>query len=285
MKERWLVISNCQTVGLGNSLSLLCPQVEVDTCDIWQFHSEADHWKAKIAAYDHLITIPENQSDGLVNFDAFTNVTRVPGFRFRGGHPDVTYIKCGETVVKGPMDGYHSVIVFAAFKKGLSEAEARSLFTLKSYERAGFFSIWESEKRVLFDSFESVGFNIRADFVNWMRSGGFMHTVNHPRINAVYDVATHVARKLQTVAIVKCGIKPHDNLTVGPIYPVYPEIAERYGLAHGSYCFKQTGSYKVIDLEEFIAGSYSVYGNFNIEDLHTGNHHYEMVLKLIEEGI
>jgi hypothetical protein len=285
MKERWLVVSNCQTVGLGNSLSLLCPQVEVDTCDIWQFRSEAEHWEAAIAGYDHLITLPENQNNGLVNFPAFPNVTRVPGIKFRGCHPDLAYVESGETLVKGPMDAYHSVIVLAAFKKGLSEVKARSLFTLDFYERAGFFSIWESEKMSLFESFESVGLNIQADFVKWVRSGDFMYSVNHPRINAVYDVATHIARKLKNEAIVECGIKPHDNLAAGPIYPVYPEIAERYGLGLGSYYFKPVGAYRVIDLDEFIAGSYTVYRNFRIEDLRTGNPHYDTAVKLIAEGI
>lgn len=285
MKEKWLVISNCQTVGLGNSLSLLCPDVEVATCDIWKFSANIEQWKTRLSDYDQLIALPEDQSAGLVDLSAYTNVTRVPGFRFRGCHPDVTYVKCGETVVKGPMDGYHSAIVLAAFKQGLTEAHTRSLFTLDFYDSAGFFSIWEAEKKELFDCFDLVDLDIRADFVRWMRSGGFMHTVNHPRINAVYDVAIHVARKLYNGALVECGIRPHDNLTVGPIYPVYPEIAEHYGLSAGSYYFKPVGTYKVITIEEFIAGSYSVYRNFTASDLLAGNSRYERAMELIAEGL
>jgi len=284
MKERWLVVSNCQTVGLGNSLSLLCPEVEVDACDLWQFSADAERWNAAIAGYDQLITIPANQNNGLVDFSAFSNVTLVPGIRFRGFHPDLTYIENGKALVKGPIDTYHSVIVFAAFRQGLPEAEAHSLFNMGIYEKAGFFSIWESEKKALFNSFDAVGINIRANFVTWMRSGGFMHTVNHPRINAVYDVATHIARKLKDGSIVETGIKPHDNLTAGPIFPIYPEIAEHYGVGTGSYYFKPLGTYRVIDLEEFIAASYSVYRELDIEDLSIGNPHYEMVSRLIAEG-
>jgi Polysaccharide biosynthesis enzyme WcbI len=281
MKKRWLVIFNCQSSGLGNSLSLLCPQADIDICDLVRFRADADHWKTKISDYDHLIVIPEIQKQGIMDFSSLPNVTWVPGVYFRGFHPDLSYVTCGATQVKGPLDDYHSIIIFAAFKQGLDEVQTRRLFAHDFYEKAGFFSIWEAERNALFERFESYGINIRANFVGWMRNGGFMHSINHARINVVYDIATIVAKKLVDGAIVEGGIIPHDHLKLGPIYPIFPEIAERYAAGRGSYQFKPSGGYKLLNLNEFIDASFEVYKNFKIEDLQAGNPHYAVAVKLI----
>ena len=263
----------------------MCPDVDVESCDFWKFKSDADHWQSVIDNYEQLIVIPEAQGLGVVDFSILPNVTWVPGFSFCGFHPDLSYVAHGNTAVKSPMDDYHSIIIFAAFNKGLSESETHRLFCANFYDKLGFFSIWESEKKALFESFDSVGLNIRANFVQWMRSGCFMYTTNHPRINAIYDVANLVAVKIKKREIINCGIIPHDNLTVAPIFPVYPEIAERYGLSPGSYFFKSFFSYRVFDLDEFIEGSFKVYRNYNSGDLRAGNPFYNNAIKLITEGV
>jgi hypothetical protein len=285
MKKRWLVISNCQTTGLGNSLSLLCPDVDVVTCDIWRFQAEADHWKREVGGFDHLIVNPEIQALGVVDFYGFPAVTWIPSFNFRGFHPDMSNVFCNGVSVKSPMDDYHSVLVFAAFKNGLSEAQARQLFSVDVYEQVGFFGIWESEKKALVARFEELGLDIRFDFVRWMRDGGFMHSMNHPRINAVYDLAEKIAKRLQSGVTTDTGIKPHDNLMAGPIYPIYPEVAERYGVGGGSYSFKPAGSYRVLSLEQFIDGCYRVYFDFNRDDLKANNPHYDVVATYIAETV
>ena len=54
------------------------------------------------------------------------------------------------------------------------------------------------------------------------------------------------------------GVAPHDNLLNGPIFPIYPEIAESLSVP-GSYAFKVPGDYRLIDLKQFIIGSFEAY--------------------------
>jgi hypothetical protein len=283
MREKWLVVSNCQTVGLGNCLALLCPQVDIETCDIWKFRAEQATWMSRINEYRHLIFNPELQEMGLLNSVSMANVTFVPGFDFRGFHPDLAYVTRNDVVIKSAMDDYHSLIIAVAYRKGLKQDAVKHLFSASIYEKLGFFSIWESEKKILIERFAAFGLNVRAEFVKWMREGGFMHSKNHPKIGALYDVAAKVAKKLQGEASVETGIRPHDNLIVAPIYPVYPEIAERFGVKTGSLFFKGFDSYTPFHLDEFIESSYEVYSKYPLEELEVHSPHYEKAMSLVWE--
>lgn len=284
MREKWLVVSNCQTMGLGNCLSLLCPDVDIETCDVWRFRAESGEWISRLSEYRHLILNPELQEMGLIDSGSTANVTFVPGFDFRGFHPDLAYVTRDGVVVKSAMDDYHSLIIATAYRRGVSEDAAKKLFTTGVYEKLGFFSIWEAEKKLLIDRFSTYGLNVRGEFVKWMREGGFMHTKNHPKIGAIYDVAAKVARKLQGDRTVEAGIRPHDNLAVAPIFPVYPEIADRYGIKTGSYFFKGFDSYRPFRLDEFISSSYEIYRKYSVEELEVHSPHYEKAMNLVLES-
>jgi hypothetical protein len=284
MPKRWLVISNCQTVGLANCLSLLCPKVNIDTCDIHRFKSETEEWSKQLSDYDELIAIPKVQTLGFNDFSERSNVTYLPVLIFRGFHPDLTYVVCNDKVIKGPMDDYHSIVVFLAYKLGLSESQACQLFSARPYKKVDLPSIWETEKQTLFQSFRDHGFEITRDFIKWIRDGSFMHSVNHPKIGALYDIAKLVAEKLGAETIANSLIRPHDNLLVGPIWPIYPEIADELALTNGSYLFKTHDSYRLFDLNEFIAGSYSSYRAYHADDLHAKwNPYYDLAAKTIQE--
>jgi hypothetical protein len=158
------------------------------------------------------------------------------------------------------------------------------LFTAQVYEKLGFFAIWEQEKRAMLESFGAYALDVRSDFVRWMRRGGFMHTKNHPKIEALYDIAIKVAEKLQGGRVVESGIRPHDNLIVAPIFPVYPEIAERYGVDSGSYFFKTFGEYRVFDLDEFISKSYAIYEHYPVDELVVHSPHYDIGMNMTLES-
>jgi hypothetical protein len=281
VKEKWLVISNCQTLGLANCLALLCPHADVDMCDIWLFQDGADTWRTKILEYDQLIINPEIQGLGLVDFSTLSNVIWVPALSFRAFHPDLQNVFHAGQSVKTPMDDYHSVIVFAAYKLGLDEKDTAALFRRDVYEDLGFFSIWDDEKQCLLTSFAKYGLDVRPEFVNWMRQGPFMHSMNHPKIHALYDLAVKVACKIPGAVIVRTDFAPQDNLVAASVYPVYPEIADRYGVGRGSKVFKVAYSYKVISLEEFISGSFSAYRSFEAEDLQGNSPHFDRAIQLI----
>lgn len=92
------------------------------------------------------------------------------------------------------------------------------------------------------------------------------HSVNHPSINMLSDLARLMAQKAG-LPVLDHSLLPHDNLANGPIFPVYAEIAMELGLTNGAYCFKAANQYTTLSLSEFIHGSFQKYGTLRPEAL------------------
>ena len=98
-----------------------------------------------------------------------------------------------------------------------------------------------------------------------------MHVLNHPKAFVIGDIARRLLRE--------SGIDPEpvevedylgDELARDVIWPIYPPIAETYGLT-GSYLFKMKpgqGSFPVLyDLPGFVAKSFALYDRLSFTDL------------------
>ena len=57
--EKWIVLQNCQTVGLANSLKLQFPGADIDAVDIWAYKSGMEKHDAKLDDYSRIIVHPE----------------------------------------------------------------------------------------------------------------------------------------------------------------------------------------------------------------------------------
>jgi hypothetical protein len=155
------------------------------------------------------------------------------------------------------MHAYNSVIVLAAWKAGIPVNKVKTLFTRSIYEAAGYLDIWSDERERLLDNFKRYGLDLTSSFLQWGRYNPFMYSVDHPSIACVYDIAK-TFMVAHGVPVYESHIKPADNLLNGPIFPVYPPIAEACGVK-GSYLFKPQGEYRYFHLEEFIERSYASY--------------------------
>jgi len=226
-------------------------------CDMVHFRKEIGRVALLLRELDCIFVSDEVLGLGLLEFSSFRKVIRVPSINFRGYHPDLCYVSSGERNVKTPLDDYHSILCVAAFKKGLNESSTLSLYNHRIFETAGYFAVWESEKSRLTQTFRDNGYEISPYLRRWTMRGAFMHTVNHPTIECLYDVAAVASAKAGRPPALS-GIRPHDNLCYGPIFPVYDEIGEALGI-EGSYLFKPHGKYTVITLEQFIATSFEIY--------------------------
>lgn len=91
-----------------------------------------------------------------------------------------------------------------------------------------------------------------------------MHSVNHPAIEVVYDIAACLLAREGVDR--RAGVVPHDNLMNGPIYPVFDEIAEHLSIT-GSYLFKLPAQYRCIDLPTFIDQSYDFLEQYRPSDI------------------
>ena len=265
--ERWIVLSACQTLGVANSLSLLNPDVSIEPCDIWRFRNEAAHWAAHLSDYDCIFVNDEVAELGLVDFSQFPRVVRLPAINFAGYHPDLCYVYSAGRTVHTPLGDYHSIIAFAGFMQGLSEADTLALYNARMFEAGGYMDMWGIDKAHLMNLFRHYGYDLSAAFRQWGLREGFMHSVNHPRIECLYDIARAATVKAGRTPL-DSPVRPHDNLRVAEGFPVYPEIAEACGVP-GSYLFKVGGQYRLLTLAQFVTASYDAYAELGAGALET----------------
>lgn len=266
--ERWLVSTNCNTSGLANSFRLMATNVEVvevymESLEKWI--SERDDLDKFSVAFVHPLVLTREQTrDSLAGIA--DRVVAVPHIAFAAYHPDLCYAQSDGTGLRGPLGDYHSAICIAAFKAGLCASDAARLYNYKTYERAGYLDLWELDREALLGDFRAHGLDLSEEFVAWAKRGPFMYSINHPIMTCISDVARKVLVKFDR-SISELQHLPPDNLSFGPWFPVYPEIAECCGVK-GSLSFKVNGKFSLISLEEFIASSYALYSSAGPENVH-----------------
>lgn len=256
-RQRWLLAYNCQVMGLGNCLNLLCDQIEVEYYDPAGFRAQSAALLTRMGEFDRILVAPQLETDLAAHVERGPAAWTVPTITFDAYHPDLCYLMEAGKALKGPMGDYHSLIAYAAFRSGCTAQQARSLFREAVYAELGYMDRWDPARATLLDAFRQRGFPLDARHVGWSRNEPFMYSVNHPRIHCVRDVARSILERAGLEAAYADAL-PHDNLANGPIFPVYPEIASSLSVS-GSYLFKRGGQYSFLRLPEFIDASFELY--------------------------
>src|SRR5471030_2272147 len=114
---KWLVVSNCQTLGLTRCLQLLNAEITFSACDVWELQKQKDTLPAALSSYDKIVLNPECEAFG-VDFSHLENVVRLPTIAFGGFHPDMCLLWDGPTLVNGALGPCHSIVAFAAWRRG-----------------------------------------------------------------------------------------------------------------------------------------------------------------------
>ena len=257
VRERWLLVYNCQVLGLANCLNLLSDEIEVEYHDPHSLRREADDIGKRLSGFDRVLASPRLLEQSPIDLDRHGKAWAVPTISFNAYHPDLCYLQHGGKELKGPLGDYHSLIAYAAFRSGLDVEATLALHRAETYAKLGYFGRWDPARNALLADFRKHGFDLDAPFLEWCRTGAFMYSINHPRIACVRDVARSV--------LARAGIKaqyndalPQDNLANGPIFPIYPEIANRLGV-EGSRMFKMAGAYRFLHLRGFVEESFKLY--------------------------
>lgn len=208
--------------------------------------------------------------------DLAAQIALFPAVRFTAFHPDLCYVIRREPSerVSGPMGPYHSSIAFHAWRAGMSTREALEYFDDETYQALRFHDYWDAARRTLLDEGLAADLPLDALLERWQRSGCFMHTHNHPKISAVADVARAVLeRQGIELPALDPGAFLHDPLAGGEVWPVYPELAKRLGIA-GSYQFKATNGdhelrspVRLLDLETLVEQSFQLYDSYGRDAL------------------
>ncbi|MEJ1120005.1 WcbI family polysaccharide biosynthesis putative acetyltransferase [Phyllobacterium sp. CCNWLW109] len=254
--DNWLLVSNCNTFGLANSLRLLTNGIKIDHADYWSFRNKLDDYKQTLSQYAKVIIHPD--INGLAyDFSALDNLSKIPSIKFDAYHPDLCTVVARGAMLDSPLGPFHSMIVLAAYQAGYDVQTTTALFRRDVFERCGYFTRWEIERDQLLKTFINHGLDISGKFRVWTRGDCFMYGINHSKARPIHDIAQ--------LFLEKCGIEPNctdlvpaDVMTSGACYPVYPEIGEVFGV-RGSYMFKVPQEYKQISLEQFIEQSFGIY--------------------------
>jgi hypothetical protein len=279
---RIAVIGNCQSYGLAYAMKTLDPLADVHHYSaITKSLIDVEQLARVLADYDHVFM--QNFPPGIVRggdwaavHERLGNATRVPSLTFAAFQPDLVYLldpTRGHKALGGPLRPYHSALAVFAFRIGLSLEEASALFNRNVFETVGYLHTWNDAAQALLQDAQTYGLDLSQDLINWARRGVFMYSIVHPK---PYVLAS-LARRLMH----KAGLPiRHDNfedyaiddLARSEIFPVYPEIAELYGVT-GGYLFK-CGNFHVshgvgefLDLPQFLAACYKVYKRSRPEQL------------------
>ncbi|WP_379002557.1 WcbI family polysaccharide biosynthesis putative acetyltransferase [Methylobacterium iners] len=277
------VIGNCQARGVAQAMRLMAPQSPVTfvpMATLRQDYGDADGLARSLSGYDHVFSQffpPDLIPGGFVGLrERDPRLRPFPTIVFPAFHPDMVYAGAVSSLAAlklapSPMGQYHSAIALCAHRLGLSVDQTITLYREDVFLRLGYLDAWDDSVRDLLASAAQVGFSLDQELARWPRRGSFMHVLNHPKAFVIGDIARRLLKE--------SGFDPEpvevedylgDELARDVVWPVYPPIAETYGLT-GSYLFKMKpaeGTFpRLYDLRGFLAQSFSIYDGLTSEAL------------------
>lgn len=273
---RIAVIGNCQARVLSRCLSVLVPKARIDYRPMGRLGKDQHSLEAfagTLERHDLVFTqvfpkgfFPDGGSDELL---ARLPKTRAfPAIVFSAFHPDLVYV--GELdsmvttrLVPSPLHTYHSAIALFAHLRDVPARRIPGLFREEVFAALGYLDAWSHAAAELAASAAAAGFDLSQDLTRWSRQGAFMHAINHPKLTVMADLAARLLREAG-IELASVSVESYlaDELLDDTIWPIYPAVAEIYGL-QGSYLFKRRGKPRdmpvFLDLETFVAQSVAIY--------------------------
>tara|TARA_R110000868_G_scaffold18003_2_gene78270 strand:+ start:19106 stop:21046 length:1941 start_codon:yes stop_codon:yes gene_type:complete len=271
---RLSIISNCQKDSLAVCIDALNHGFEIDTYMIHEVMADLDQLHTILN--DSAFIFAHTPLRSVVPAEMAHKVTYFPNIAFSAYHPDLTFARAcrngGEPeAIFGPLHIYNSAIAVFGYKEGIPLDEILTFYNADSYARLGYFDQWTNARRELLTEGESCGIPLGALFERWSRNQAFMYSSNHPILLVMEDIAREL---LQRIGMFYFPESKHellqDPLKAQPIWPIYPEIAERLGL-RGSTSFKINDPHGAMDMRDFVRNSYEVFSSYSPETMESLN--------------
>jgi polysaccharide biosynthesis acetyltransferase WcbI-like protein len=256
VNRKIVVSSNCQTGGIAAAIAAMLPHDRVVAAPHTGADASRQALRRELDNADVWVTSAERrQIDDLAQHVRDAKVMRVPKIFFRAFHPDTIWVRGPDgTRVPSPAGRMHSAIVVWGWRHALERIEIQRRFTASAFDALGYTSTWNAEVERLRLATDDTVVDF-ADFFLGLRHGPpFMHTVNHPTLRLLVDLARPVARELgadeSDLAIPWHNILPDALYESGPVWPIYPAIADALGVAGGLVWRRWFGG--ILRLDEFI---------------------------------
>ena len=264
MRERWVVISNCQTFGLADCLTALSADIDVEAYDIYAFRDRIAEDRDYFRRYDFALVLPEAREIEGFWADALPANIDVPAFVFGGYHPDCCYVFADGAVLDGLIGPYNSMIALAAYKEGLDAEAASRFFTEWMYKALGYDHHWHPYRDHMIAQYSASGLDVAPLFRRLGRGHCFMHTNDHPKIELFYAIAQLVLESRGKRVLTGAPL-PTDRLA-GMQWPVYPEIGECLGVP-GAYLFRPSGAMRPLALRDYLDAALVNFGRWDKSQL------------------
>ena len=187
-----------------------------------------------------------------------TILVRCPMIQYPEFHPDLSSISI-KTSQK-----YHSGIVAAGYKLGITKKEIVKFFNKKIYDKLNFKNLFKKSKKILFKEFDNSDFkNEKENFFNDIsKTRIFMHTPSHTTGYGFGCISKYVSKYIDNSLKIDKIIPTEDFLSYLQ-WSIYPNLLN-YNDIKGNYFWKInfTGAKKKVtisSLEDFCNYFYSEY--------------------------
>jgi hypothetical protein len=279
-----LVTSNCQTTGIANSLMYLAGDDKIPIGSEWNLgHTVESYADKNSSLFESLSFWVTSYSDleikkvlELVNANPKMEVIRIPQIYFDAYHPDLTYIIGKSGIVESPLVHYHSKIIFGSFLNRVNIRSVKGYFQKDAYRELGYLNYWDKSIKRMKKDFLQSDLDYY-DFINNIDMNRvFMHSVNHPATGVLSAIAALVCKKIglkqKYDPKALTNILKDEIFEYGPVWPVYPDIANHFGQS-GTFLFRAQGG-KIYELDEFIQLEYETFNNLEKSELDEPNFYF-----------
>lgn len=277
---RFAVLGNCQMEMVGRCIQALTggpipARIRMDNPGYARLASGETELAPLFAEHDKVFVQPWLWAELQERYGHFHDkVVLCPSIIFLGFHPDLIPIVSpgGDLFPAGPTGHCHSSLAFLGWKAGLSPVRTAQLFNADIYQRLGFYDHWSAAEQSLLEEGRAAGMPLDGLLKEWMARGCFMHCHVHPKLFALGDITRRLLQRLGVELLPGNPLEyVHDVLSLGVVWPVYPEIGAALGIP-GSYAFKpdtrhlgSDGPLRIFSLEDFIEQSFEAYSRHAAE--------------------
>lgn len=271
---RLSIIANCQKDSLATCIAALNHGFEIDTYMIHEVMADAGQLRSILE--NSAFVFAHLPLRSVVPAEWAHKVTYFPNIAFSAYHPDLTFARARklggefETVI-GPLYVYSSALAVFGYREGIPLDEILTFYNADTYARLGYFDQWQDSRRQLLVEGDACQMPLGGLFEKWSRGKAFMYSVNHPTLAVMEDIARELLQRIGMFYFPESKYEYlPDPLKAQPIWPIYPEIADRLGL-RGSTAFKINEPHGTLELRDFVGGAYDAFANYDRETLESLN--------------
>jgi hypothetical protein len=192
-------------------------------------------------------------------------VAVLPLFVFPGFHPDMIYLLAGPgRVLHNHGSDYHSRLVAAGFRLGLTQAQVARLFNSYVFASLGYFEVFDAACSIVIGDYARFGYDVTPLIPRWLTAGAFMHTLNHPKIRVLQDLCLLALRQAGVVgADTAIDMDLPDSLAESFVGAISPPIARRLGIAATGFALPSNGALghtqRDVSMQAYISESFRIY--------------------------